>query len=87
MRPRLRENDRETEAVSDKLIQDMINEERSRCAALVEALRYDPDLILYCINSAYGVSEIDQARKRFAEFGNEPVEPPEPEYDNCEDIM
>lgn len=72
--------------MADKLVQHYINEERSRCVALVEALRYDPDFIVYCINSVVQPNEIDHFRKRYTELGNEPVDPPHADND-VEDLM
>lgn len=57
--------------------QSYIKQERERCRALIEALLDEPKLLLYCIDNAYGVVEIDTARQRY----NELVP------DNFEDLM
>lgn len=56
----------------DRTIQTYINEERDRCAGLVEKLADDPDFLLYCINSSiYSTDDLAAHRQRFAELSPE----------------
>lgn len=55
-----------------------VREERGRCAALAKALVQDAELLMFCINNTYNVTEIDTARKRLIEL--QPV-------DEFEDLM
>jgi hypothetical protein len=63
---------------AERVIQSYIEEERTRCAALVAALIGEPDFLLYCINAPVYPDEIGDQRKRFAEL---------PDKDNFEDLM
>lgn len=51
-----------------RIIVDFINEERERCAALVDLIRDETSFLLYCINGPWYSDEIDEARKRFGEL-------------------
>lgn len=51
-----------------RIIVDFINEERERCAALVDLIRDETAFLLYCINGPWYPDEIDEARKRFGEL-------------------
>lgn len=66
--------------MTDKGTQHYINEERERCAALVEMLISEPKFLLYCIRGPiYPTEDIASHRKRFGEF---------PEIDQeIEDLM
>jgi hypothetical protein len=61
-----------------RLIQEYIDDERARCAALVKALISEPDFLLYCISAPVYPDEIGDQRMRFAEL---------PDKDNFEDLM
>lgn len=67
--------------MTDRFITHYIEEERQRCATLIGLIRDEPDFLLYCINAPVYPIEIDEQRKRFAEFPSAPV------ADNFEDLM
>ncbi len=60
--------------IAEKYISTYVNEERARCAALAKKVR--GDLLIFCIEHAYTVEELDTARQRFAE-----------QPDSAEDLM
>lgn len=58
----------------DKGTQFYIDEERTRCLALVKMLHAEPDFLMYCIRAPiYPTEDIASHRKRFGEFDPEPV--------------
>jgi superfamily II DNA helicase RecQ len=59
----------------------LMQEERARCRALIEALPSEVKFLLFCIDNAYCVSDIDTARQRFKEFG---LDKP---FDEFEELM
>ena len=61
-----------------RVIQDYIEEERERCATLVELLPGEAEFLLYCIRAPVYPNEIDEQRKRFSEYQDP---------DNFEDLM
>lgn len=67
----------------EKGTQVFINEERARCAALVEAIDHK-QFLLYCINAPVHPGEdLVHFRKRFDELQPEPA----PVRDDVEDLM
>jgi hypothetical protein len=67
--------------MSERLIQEWIEEERARCRGLVEKLIAEPDFLMYCIDAPIHPGEdLDHHRRRFAEY--QPVV-----ADEFEDLM
>jgi hypothetical protein len=65
-----------------RLIQDYIDEERARCAALVRAYRpwHSREFLSYCIENSVQLADRDAARKRFDELKTD-------DDDDIEDLM
>jgi hypothetical protein len=58
--------------VIDRPIMTFVTEERARCRALVSSIT-DQALLLFCIDHAYHVTDLEIAKKRFEEL--KPVDP------------
>jgi hypothetical protein len=48
-----------------RVVQDFIMEERARVRGLIQVLNHEPEFLLYCVDNAYQVSEIERARYLF----------------------
>lgn len=53
--------------MTERVVQAWIDDERARCITLVKAIQFR-EFLIFCLDNAYTVEDIDTARQRFEEL-------------------